>query len=167
MPHPVRDILAASAVVVIAFAAIPLFAQTTAGLLEGTAAFGNWHSDHPGVRRIIRPQDLPEPNMAASARNFVRIVHRTDQKPIVPNGFEVNLFASGLSQPRLIRTAPNGDLFVAERGAGRIRVFRPNGDGAPQSAIFAAGLNYPFGMAFYPPGDDPQWVYIGTTDAVL
>jgi len=28
MPHPVREILAASAAVIVAFAAIPLFAQT-------------------------------------------------------------------------------------------------------------------------------------------
>ncbi len=106
--------------------AIPLFAQTGAGLLEGTAAFGDWRADHPGTRRLIRPQDLPAPDLAASARNFVRIVHRTnDQKPIVPNGFEVNLFASGLAAPRLIRVAPNGDVFAAESGAGRIRVLRP------------------------------------------
>src|SRR5271169_768157 len=102
MPHPVREILAASAALVAAFVAIPLLAQTSAGLLEGTAAFGDWHGDHPGVRRIIRPQDLPAPDMAESARNFVTEVRRTDQKPIVPNGFEVNLFALGLAEPRII-----------------------------------------------------------------
>src|SRR6202035_4187138 len=137
MPHPVREILAASAAVVVAFVAIPLLAQTGAGLLEGTAAFGDWHGDHPGVRRIIRPQDLPPPNTAESARNFVRDVRRTDQKPIVPNGFEVNLFASGLGEPRNIRAAPNGDVFVAESSAGRIRVLRPDGGGAAQGRIFA------------------------------
>ena len=152
---------------IVAFAAIPLFAQTAAGLLEGTAAFGDWHSDHPGVRRIIRPQDLPPPNTAASARNFVREVRRTDQKPIVPNGFEVNLFASGLAEPRIIRVAPNGDVFVAESSAGRIRVLRPGGNGAAQPSLFASGLRYPFGIAFYPAGADPQWVYVGNTDAVV
>ena len=167
MPHPVREILAASAAVIVAFAAIPLFAQTSAGLLEGTAAFGDWHGDHPGVRRIIRPQDLPAPNTAESARNFVREVRRTDQKPIVPNGFEVNLFASGLAEPRIVRVAPNGDVFVAESSAGRIRVLRPGGNGAAQPSLFASGLRYPFGIAFYPSGTDPQWVYVGNTDAVV
>jgi glucose/arabinose dehydrogenase len=171
MPHPVREILAASAIVafatIVAFAAVPLFAQTGTGLLEGAAAFGDWHGDHPGVRRIIRPQDLPAPNMAASARNFVRDVRRTDQKPIVPNGFEVNLFASGLAGPRIIRVAPNGDIFVAESSAGRIRILRPSGNGAAQPSLFASGLRYPFGIAFYPPGADPQWVYVGNTDAVV
>ena len=94
-------------------------------------------------------------------------MHRTDEKPIVPNGFEVNLFASGLAGPRIIRSAPNGDVFVAESGAGRIRVLRANGGEAARPSQFASGLTYPFGIAFYPPGPDPQWVYVGDTDAVL
>ena len=146
----------------------PLFAQTNVGLIEGTAAFGDWHGDRPGLRRLIRPQDLPAPDLAQSARNSVRIEHRTDgQKPIVPNGFEVNLFASGLSEPRIIRTAPNGDVFVAESDAGRIRVLRPSGTLAAQPSVFASGLGYPFGIAFYPSGPEPQWVYIGNTDSVI
>jgi glucose/arabinose dehydrogenase len=160
-------IIAISATAIASLAAIPLLAQTGAGLLEGTAAFGDWHADRPGVRRLIRPQDLPAPDLAQSARNVVRTVHRTDQKPIVPNGFEVNLFASGLAGPRIIRTAPNGDIFVAESDAGRISVLRANGGEAGRPSAFAAGLTYPFGIAFYPPGPDPQWVYVGDTDAVL
>jgi glucose/arabinose dehydrogenase len=152
----------------VSFAVIPLFAQTGSTLLQGAAAFGDWHADHPGVQRIIRPQDLPAPDLAASARNVVRIVRRTnDQKPIVPNGFEVNLFASGLSAPRLIRVAPNGDVFAAESNAGRIRVLRPSGNAAAQATVFASGLHGPFGIAFYPAGADPQWVYVGNTDSVV
>jgi glucose/arabinose dehydrogenase len=172
MPHPVRVIVAASAALTVAFVTIPLFAQTGAGLIEGAAAFGDWHTDRPGIRRIIRPQDLPAPNTAESARNFVRTARRTnDQKPIVPNGFEVNLFASGLSGPRLIRVAPNGDVFAAESSAGRIRVLRGGsnggGSGTAQASVFASGLDGAFGIAFYPPGPDPQWVYVGNTDSVV
>jgi glucose/arabinose dehydrogenase len=169
MPHPVREILAASAAVILALAAIPLGAQAGAGLLEGTAAFGDWHTDNPGTRRLIRPQDLPAPNTAESARNSVRVVRRSnDQKPIVPNGFEVNLFASNLAGPRLIRVAPNGDVFAAESSAGRIRVLRSGGSGGEaQATVFASGLDGPFGIAFYPPGPDPQWVYVGNTDSVV
>lgn len=169
MPHPVREIAAASAAVIFALAVIPLGARAAAGLLEGAAAFGDWHADHPGTRRIIRPQDLPAPSTAESARNFVRVVRRNnDQKPIVPNGFEVNLFASGLSGPRLIRVAPNGDVFAAESSAGRIRVLRAGGgNDQTQASVFAFGLDGPFGIAFYPPGPDPQWVYVGNTDAVV
>jgi glucose/arabinose dehydrogenase len=168
MRHLVPAIVATAAAAAIAFTIVPLFAQTGSGLLEGAAAFGDWHADRPGTRRLIRPQDLPAGDLAQSARNSVRIAHRTDaQKPIVPNGFEVNLFASGLAGPRLIRTAPNGDLFVAESAAGRIVVLRGNGGAAGEPATFATGLFGPFGIAFYPPGPDPEWVYVGDTDAVV
>jgi len=167
MRRPFPAIIAISITAIVSLAAIPLLAQTDGGLLEGTAAFGDWHVDRPGVRRLIRPQDLPAPDLAQSARNFVRIVRRTDQKPIVPIGFEVNLFASGLVGPRIIRTAPNGDIFVAESEAGRISVLRANGGEAAQPSAFASGLTNPFGIAFYPPGPDPQWVYVGDTNAVL
>ena len=113
-------VIATSVAGLMSLAVIPLFAQTGSARLQGAAAFGDWRSDHPGTLRLIKPQDLPAPNLAASVGNSVRIVHRTnDQKPIVPNGFEVNLFASGLSGPRLIRVAPNGDVFAAESDAGR------------------------------------------------
>src|SRR5271167_907092 len=108
MPSLHRAVIAAAAGTVIAVTAAPLLAQNGTAVLEGAAAFGDWHADRPGTRRLIRPQDLPAPDMAQSVRNSVRIVRRTDdQKPIVPNGFEVNLFASGLSEPRILRVAPN------------------------------------------------------------
>jgi len=28
-------------------------------------------------------------------------------------------------------------------------------------------LNKPFGIAFYPPGPDPKWIYIANTNAVV
>jgi glucose/arabinose dehydrogenase len=159
-------IILTSVAAIASLTAAPLLAQD-AGLLEGAAAFGDWHADRPGTRRLIRPQDLPAPDPAESARNVVRTVRRTEQKPIVPNGFEVNLFASGLTGPRIIRAAPNGDVFVAESAAGRIRVLRANGAAARRPEVFASGLTYPFGIAFYPPGSDPQWVYVADTDAVV
>ena len=157
---------------VFCLAAVPLLAQTATGVLEGRAAFGDWHADRPGVRRLIKPHDLPPPQPKESVANMVRVVQRTDQKPIVPSGFAVELFAYGLAGPRIIRTAPNGDIFVAESRAGRITVLRPDGgagggDSVAKKSVFASGLNYPFGIAFHPPGADPQWVYVTETGAVL
>jgi hypothetical protein len=79
------------------------------------------------------------------------------------------LFAEGLSGPRVIRVAPNGDVFVAETRAGRIRVFRaPDGADKPAShETFASGLHAPFGVAFFPSGDNPQWIYVANTDSVV
>jgi len=167
MRRPILRAVALSIAAIASIAAMPLLAQTDGGLLRGKAAFGDWRADKPGTRRLITPQDLPAHGKSPSAHNFARIVRRTDQKPLVPGGFEVNLFASGLAGPRTIRPAPNGDIFVAESGAGRISVLRPNGGAAAKPSVFASRLNYPFGIAFFPPGPDPQWVYIGDTDAVL
>lgn len=137
----------------------------------GAAAFGDWRSDAPGVRRLITPADLPPPLATPSRSNGVSIVRRPAQANLkAPPGFSVRQFAaSGLTQPRTLRIAPNGDIFVAEMSAGRIRILRPNAarNGAKRTEIFASGLNYPFGIAFYPNGDDPQWVYVANMDSVV
>jgi glucose/arabinose dehydrogenase len=68
-----------------------------------------------------------------------------------------------------VRVAPNGDIFVAESGAGRVRVLRAD-DSSPSAAVsqvFAAGLRRPFGIAFYPPGPNPAYVYVATTAKVV
>ena len=155
------------AAAVLALCAAPFPARTGGNLLEGKAAFGDWRADSPGTRRLIRPQDIPPPDTAASAGNFATNVRRNGQTPVVPAGFAVSLFASGLSHPRLIRVAPNGDVFAAESADGRVRILRPSGGRAASATVFADGLLNPFGIAFYPPGPDPQWVYVGNTDSVV
>jgi glucose/arabinose dehydrogenase len=95
-------------------------------VLEGQAAYGDWKSDTPGVRRHLRASDLPAPYASRSATNDPAVVEKPAEARLsAPPGFEVKLFAEGLEQPRLIRVAPNGDIFVAESGVGRIRVLRP------------------------------------------
>jgi glucose/arabinose dehydrogenase len=142
-------------------------------VLRGPAAFTDWSADRPGLRRHITPADLPAANLAGSSTNSVRIVRRAaGQTPAVPPGFEISLFAEGLSDPRQMRTAPNGDIFVVESDPGRIRVFRPAAGNSPANSqpagsVFATGLTSPFGIAFYPPGPDPQWVYVGNTNSVV
>ena len=141
----------------------------SASVLGGAAAFGSWHDDVPGKRRHITADALPAPYASPSVGNGVRVVRPpADAKLKVPAGFEVKMFASGLAAPRLLRAAPNGDIFVAETAAGRVRVLRPgeNGATASQNEIFASGLRGPFGIAFYP-ADNPEWVYVGNTDSVV
>ena len=134
------------------------------------ASFADFRYEQPGQFRKITVQDLPAPYATKSAGNAPRMVSRpADAWPKAPAGFSVQRYVTGLENPRLIRTAPNGDFFLAESGTGKIRVFRGiTGDGQPeQSAIFASGLKEPYGIAFYPPGDSPQWIYVGNTDAVV
>ena len=50
-----------------------------------------------------------------------------DAWPQAPKGFKVELYATGLGNPRLLMTAPNGDLFLADSQANKILVFRESG----------------------------------------
>jgi glucose/arabinose dehydrogenase len=136
----------------------------------GQAAFGDWRADAPGVWRRITPADLPAPFASASASNTASIADPPSGAALktLP-GFTAKPFMTGLEAPRLLRTAPNGDIFVAESSSGRIRVLRTI-DGAAKPAkidTFVEGLDQPFGIAFYPAGPSPQWVYIANTDSVV
>ncbi len=138
------------------------------GVLTGSAAYGDWRQDAPGTQRLIRPADLPPPG--PSARHSPRVKRPpADYRPRVPAGFEVAPFASGLEGPRALVTAPNGDIFVAESYAGRVKVLRADAGGAraAEIAVYASGLEGPFGIAFHPAGADPQWVYVANTTSVV
>ena len=138
--------------------------------LTGPAAFGDWKQDAPGLRRKITAGDLPAPFATGSVRETARVVAPpAGAQPSVKPGFAVAIFADHLENPRALRVAPNGDIFVAESRANRVRVLRAaDGAGkAEQSEIFASGLDSPFGIAFYPPGPDPQFVYVANTTSVV
>jgi glucose/arabinose dehydrogenase len=144
------------------------FAQSAP--LVGAAAFGDWRADKPGVSRLIRPEDLPKPGATASSANGSHVVRRpASAVPQVPAGFKIEPFAEGLSGPRQMRVAPNGDIFIAETGPGRIRILRAADGSAKPSAneVFASGLHQPFGIAFFPSGENPQWVYVADTDRIV
>lgn len=130
--------------------------------LTGQAAFGDWQSDAPGVRRKITIADLPAPFATESAGNSPRVVSRPQgAMPKAPDGFKVELLAEGLRNPRVLRVAPNGDIFVAETAGDRISILH-NG----KREVFAEGLDAPFGMAFYPPGPNPGFLYVAENNAV-
>jgi glucose/arabinose dehydrogenase/cytochrome c5 len=135
-----------------------------------SAPFTDYRFEKPGNIRKITVADLPAPFATPSAPNAPEVVQRpANAWPKAPAGFKVQLYITGLNNPRLIRTAPNGDFFVAESDPGDIKVFRGiTGAGKPtESQVFATGLKQPYGIAFYPPGPDPQWIYVGNTDSVV
>jgi glucose/arabinose dehydrogenase/mono/diheme cytochrome c family protein len=134
------------------------------------APFTDYRYEKPGTVRKITVQDLPQPFATKSANNGPKVVARPkDAWPKALAGFTVQLYASDLDNPRWIATAPNGDFFVAESDPGDVKVFRGiTADGKPeQVATFATGLKRPYGIAFYPPGGDPQWVYLGNEQSVV
>jgi glucose/arabinose dehydrogenase len=142
---------------------------TNSELRTHKAAMGDWTADAPGVRRLITIDDIVPPYTTVSSDNGPRIVPRPPGAwPKVPAGFEVDLLAENLNNPRKIITAPNGDLFFVESGPGRIKVLRQGADGKVAStAVFAEHLRQPFGLAFYPPGPNPRYIYVGNTDSIV
>jgi glucose/arabinose dehydrogenase len=156
--------------------------------VTGPAAFADWNQQHPGIRRKITLADLPVPKPEEAVDNTPHLIPRpADAWPIAPSGFKVTLYAGGdsapmqradnkqvmalsggtFTMPRLIRTAPNGDLFLADSGAGILFVLRgvgPDGNAA-HIEKFATGLDHPFGIAFYP-AENPKYVYVGNATTV-
>ena len=113
--------------------------------VTGQAAFADWNQQQPGVRRKITVADLPVPKPDESVNNTPHVIPKpAGAWPLAPAGFKVTLYAGGdtapmqradnkekmalssgtFTMPRLIRTAPNGDLFVADSGAGTILILR-------------------------------------------
>jgi glucose/arabinose dehydrogenase len=88
--------------------------------------------------------------------------------PKVPDGFTVQVFASGFKQPRTLRIAPNGDIFLSESGSGRVLVFRADAAGSAPAKpeVFAENLDRPYGIVFQPPGD-PRYVYVAAANQVV
>ena len=161
-----RRLLLFALITLIAFAQDPGKKQ----VITGKAAFADFAQQKPGVRRKLTVADLPEPNASEAVDNGASMTSRpADAWPQAPAGFKVTLYAKDLKNPRLMRTAPSGDVFLAESSAGEIKVFRGvDAEGkAQQMEVFATGLSQPFGIAFYPPGPDPKWVYVGNTDSVV
>ena len=170
-------------------AAATALAQQQQPLLTGQAAFTDWAQQHPGVRHKITLADLPQPNPSEAVSNGPHVIPRpANAWPIAPVDFDVTLYAGGdsnplqradaaehmklsngtFTEPRLIRTAPNGDLFLSDSGAGTIFVLRgvaPSGKAATIEK-FATGLDHPFGIAFYPAGPNPQYVYVGNATTI-
>jgi glucose/arabinose dehydrogenase len=147
-----------------------LLAAALSALGAAPSPFMDYRGEAPGVRHRITAADLPAPYATESANNGPDLVKRPDGAwPRAPKGFTVGLYADGLDNPRQIRTAPNGDVFVAESAPGRIRVLRGIGaDGKARTVeVFATGLKKPFGIAFSPPGPDPKFVYVGETDEIV
>jgi glucose/arabinose dehydrogenase len=148
----------------------PEVAGTKIKAAPPNAPFTDFRYEKPGATRKITVKDLPQPYATDSAEKGAEVVARPENAwPVAPAGFKVELFAEGFDNPRWLRTAPNGDIFLAESNAGRIRVFRGiTAEGKPeQTEIFASGLSKPYGIAFYPPGPDPQWIYVGNTNEVI
>ncbi|MCB8923727.1 MAG: sorbosone dehydrogenase family protein [Ardenticatenaceae bacterium] len=82
----------------------------------------------------------------------------------MPPGFEANVFASGLSGPRFIAFGPDGALYVADRGNGRIATLPDTNQDGVADAIhtFADGLTQPHSLTYH----EGAW-YVGVPTGVI
>jgi glucose/arabinose dehydrogenase/cytochrome c2 len=130
----------------------------------------DWKKDAPGRVHRIDVAKLPAPFDTPSVANFPKFIDKPEgAKLSLPPGFKVDVFAKDLAGPRVMRVAPNGDIFIAETQSGRVKVMRPAADGATAASVatYAQGLLQPFGIEFYPAGSQPKWVYVAETNRVV
>ncbi|HEX4534106.1 MAG TPA: sorbosone dehydrogenase family protein, partial [Rhizomicrobium sp.] len=128
------------------------------------SAMADAPADRPGTHFDVSPANLPAPFATPAVDNSSHTVARpAGAAPQAPSGFTVSIFADGLSNPRWMAVAPNGDVFLAEPSAGKITLLRDtNGDGkADKIVTFASGFQKPHGLAFHDGA-----LYVGCIDAV-
>lgn len=107
--------------------------------------------DRPGQKFHIRASEMPVPYATRSVSNRMDVIRRDDtQVPVAPEGYEVSVFASGLSHARWMTVAPSGEVFLAQTGIDEVTVLiDSDGDGrADETAPFVTGLEGPHGLAF-------------------
>ena len=129
----------------------------------------SWKMDAPGKLHRISATDLPPPYSTRSSRNNSSVIAKpADAKLALPRGFMIDVFATGLEGPRKMAVAPNGDIFVTEVYGGRVSILHPSGDQrrAARTDVYLTGLKQPFGVAFYPTAQNPQWLYVAETNRV-
>jgi glucose/arabinose dehydrogenase len=114
-------------------------------------------TDAPGMKHQISMQALPKPYATPAVDNSSETAARPNGwRPQVPKGFAISLYASGLSDPRWMALAPNGDVFLAEPDAGKITLLRGG-----KASTFATGFERPHGLAFH-----DGTLYVGDLNAV-
>ena len=155
-------------VAMVVFLGAGLTARAADTVYQGKDAFGDYTRDAPGDWHKVTVADLPKPFATESSRNFPKLSARPDgAMPKVLPGFTVAAFADGYKTPREMKIAPNGDIFLAESGAGRVHVLRMAAGKVASDDVFAEVAERPFGITFYPPGPKPEWVYIASMNEVV
>jgi glucose/arabinose dehydrogenase len=143
--------------------------RTAPAVSPASQASADWRLDAPGRAHRINLAALPAPFSTPSSRNNPSLIARPANATLaLPPGFRIDAFAADLEGPRKMLVAPNGDILVSEMVGGRVSVLHPSPDGARAASVevYLRGLRQPFGLAFYPDADHPQWLYVAETNRV-
>jgi glucose/arabinose dehydrogenase len=81
----------------------------------------------------------------------------------VPEGFAIELYASGLPNARVLRFTPSGDLLVSTPRSGRVMLLERDRDGRLAGVRpLLEGLERPHGLDFF-----EGWIYVAETGRVV
>ena len=131
---------------------------------------GGWTEDKPGDLHHITVDKLAAPFASESAGNGPKVAARpSGAMPAVPKGFKVSVFAGDTGKARLALRAPNGDIIVSEASNGQVSILRPGsgGEKAETASVFASGLSRPYGLALWPSGPSPKYLYVANVNSVV
>jgi glucose/arabinose dehydrogenase len=102
-------------------------------------------AEQPGTMHHIQASALPKPFATPAVENSSHVVARPkDAMPLVPKGFAISLYATGLTHPRFMELAPNGGVFLSEPDAGKVTLLQGG-----KASVFATGFNKPHGLAWH------------------
>jgi glucose/arabinose dehydrogenase len=174
MPIGIADAKQRAAVIDYLAAQRGKVATAAAPKAAGGDKAGAWTDDKPGDLHHITVANLVQPFASESAGNGPKVAARPDGAlPAVPKGFKVTTFAADSGKARLALRAPNGDILLADTGKGQITILRAKagdtggGDKADSSSVFASGLSRPYGMALWPSGPHPKYLYVANVNSVV
>jgi glucose/arabinose dehydrogenase len=121
-------------------------------------------SDQPGHRTFISPNNLPKPYAVKSKITIPKVMRGKSAPLRGPDGFKIEVFATGLQSPRKLCIAPNGDVFVVESYRGKVKLLRDtDGDKrADKTLLFADRFNLPYGIAIR-----GNFLYVANTNSVV
>jgi glucose/arabinose dehydrogenase len=144
-------------------------AAAAARPVTGAEKAGAWTDDKPGDLHHLTADKLVAPYASESAGNGPKVAARPDgAMPAVPKGFKVSTFAGDTGKARLALRAPNGDIILAETGKGQLSILRSkDGDKAEAPSVFASGLSRPYGLALWPSGANPKYLYVANVNSVV
>jgi len=107
---------------------------------------------------------LPAPYATPSANNRPRVIPRPDGAQLrVPQGFNIEEFATGLRTPRIMLYAPGGEIFITESTTdGAVLVLTdPSGKVLSEPKKLITGLDRPYGMAWW-----KDYLYVAESTSV-
>ena len=107
---------------------------------------------------------LPPPGATPSSVNGPKVVDRPDGARLqVPQGFEIQEYASGFGLPRFMTFGPSGEILLSDSKAGIVYVLTDKAKAYkdPERKELIKGLTQPYGIAFW-----KDYVYVGEPESV-